>query len=223
MGEFDWFETPLVKLILSKESKGSFNAYNITGWRSGIKKRSHFKVFESSFSPKKYHLEKMTIAQIQYAQENYIGSEYRHLFAVGAVQMIPSTLKEFLVWLGKYKSINCETQLFDEAFQRLTPMFFWEKKVSSVSLFFRGNMDARSAAYAISKEWASAGVPEGLPTKTNQRSNGSLQTYYDDDPVNKAHYSAIKTIEALELTKKMIDDAGGYDLVREMTLSKIRS
>ncbi|KYK93339.1 hypothetical protein SA3733_07710, partial [Aggregatibacter actinomycetemcomitans serotype d str. SA3733] len=30
VGEFDWFETPLVKLIVSKESKSSFNAYNIT-------------------------------------------------------------------------------------------------------------------------------------------------------------------------------------------------
>lgn len=46
---FDWFETPLVKLILSKESKGSFNAYNITGWKDGIRIPANNRIFESSF------------------------------------------------------------------------------------------------------------------------------------------------------------------------------
>ena len=56
--EFDWFETPLVKLIVSKESKGSFNAYNITGWNSKGKNV----VYESKFYPtERYHLEKMTL------------------------------------------------------------------------------------------------------------------------------------------------------------------
>ncbi|MCR1838578.1 hypothetical protein NSA18_11895 [Pasteurella caecimuris] len=68
VGDFDWFETPLVKLILSKESKGSFNAYNITGWDEKGRNR----VYESHFEPtKQYHLEKMTISEIREAQSTY--------------------------------------------------------------------------------------------------------------------------------------------------------
>ncbi|WP_187373680.1 hypothetical protein [Aggregatibacter actinomycetemcomitans] len=46
-------------------------------------------------------------------------------------------------------------------------------------------------------------------------------SYYDSDGLNKAHYSADKTILALEGTKKMIDNAGGYEKVREVILLKI--
>jgi len=45
-GRFDWSKTPIIKLIVSKESKGSYSAYNITGWTtSGTNKvyESHFK------------------------------------------------------------------------------------------------------------------------------------------------------------------------------------
>jgi len=214
VGEFDWFETPLVKLILSKESKGSFNAYNITN--------KHGKPRESHFTPTaQYHISKMTITEIRNAQKTRIGPEGLHLFAVGAVQIIPNTLEQFLSWLSKYKSINRDIQLFDEEFQRLMPMFFWEEKVSKVASFFRGNIDAKSAAYAISMEWASAGVPKGEPTKSKNMSDGGLVTYYDAKPGNKAHYPAEKTIEALINTKKMIEAAGGYDVVREISLSKI--
>ena len=45
-------------------------------------------------------------------------------------------------------------------------------------------------------------------------------SFYDSDGLNKVHYSADKTIEALEATKKMIEAAGGYDEVRRMTLEK---
>ena len=50
-------------------------------------------------------------------------------------------------------------------------------------------------------------------------SDGKI-SLYDSDGLNKAHYSADKTIEALEATKKMIEAAGGYDEVRRMTLEK---
>ena len=215
VGEFDWFETPLVKLILSKESKGSFNAYNITN--------KHGKPRESHFTPTaQYHISKMTITEIRNAQKTRIGPEGLHLFAIGVVQIIPNTLEQFLSWLSKYKSINRDIQLFDEEFQRLMPMFFWEEKVSKVASFFRGKIGVDKAAYAISREWASAGVPKGEPTKTGRVSDGGLETYYDDKPGNKAHYSADITIKALNDTKEMINAAGGYDAVREISLSKIR-
>ena len=215
VGEFDWFETPLVKLILSKESKGSFNAYNITN-KNGNPRESHFT------PTAQYHISKMTITEIRNAQKTRIGPEGLHLFAVGIVQIIPDTLELFLSWLSKYKSINRDIQLFDEEFQRLMPMFFWEEKVSKVASFFRGKVGVDKAAYAISREWASAGVPKGESTKTGKVSDGGLETYYDDKPGNKAHYSADITIKALNDTKKMINAAGGYDAVREISLSKIR-
>ena len=75
----------------------------------------------------------------------------------------------FLEWIKKYKAIDENTQLFDRDFQRLTPLFFWEKKVPVVSQYFRSNeLDSElnnkmlsKVAYAISQEWASAGVPVG--------------------------------------------------------------
>ena len=212
---FDWFETPLVKLILSKESKGSFNAYNITN--------KHGKPRESHFTPTaQYHISKMTITEIRNAQKTRIGPEGLHLFAVGAVQITPKTLKEFLSWLSKYKSINKDIQLFDEEFQRLMPLYFWESKRSDISEYFRNRKTVKQAAYAVAQEWASAGVPKGEFTKSKNESDGGLVTYYDDKPGNKAHYSADVTIKALNDTKKMINAAGGYDVVREISLSKIR-
>jgi vgrG protein len=46
-------------------------------------------------------------------------------------------------------------------------------------------------------------------------------SYYDSDGLNKAHYSADKTMSALEETKKIIEDAGGYEKVREIILLKL--
>ena len=60
----------------------------------------------------------------------------------------------------------------------------------------------RVAAYAISMEWASAGVPKGEPTKSKNMSDGGLVTYYDAKPGNKAHYSADVTIKALMILKE---------------------
>ena len=57
--------------------------------------------------------------------------------------------------------------------------------------------------------------------RETRRSNGTI-SYCDSDRLNKAHYSADITIKALNDTKKMINAAGGYDAVREISLSKIR-
>ena len=129
---FDWFETPLVKLIVSKESRGSFNAYNITGWDEKGRNR----IYESHFEPtKEYHLEKMTIAEIRKAQTTEIGPNRKHLFAIGIFQMIPSTIfgkrkgdKCFMKWLSNYRNVNESEQLFNREFQQLTPLYFWEDK-----------------------------------------------------------------------------------------------
>jgi len=146
VGEFDWFETPLVKLIVSKESKGSFNAYNITGWDEKGRNR----VYESHFEPTaQYHLEKMTIAEIRKAQTTEIGPNRKHMFAVGIFQMTPPTLNLFLRWLNGYRSINKDTQLFNKEFQQLTPLYFWESKRSDISEYFRNRKTVKQAAYAV--------------------------------------------------------------------------
>ena len=228
VGEFDWFETPLVKLIVSKESKGSFNAYNITGWDEKNRNR----VYESHFEPTaQYHLEKMTIAEIRKAQTTEIGPNRKHLFAIGIFQMTPSTIfgkrkgdKCFMKWLSNYRNVNESEQLFNREFQQLTPLFFWEYKQEKISLYFMDKTTVEEAAYAVAQEWASAAVPKGLEImKKKGQDKGKISdgniSFYDSDGLNKAHYSADKTIEALEATKKMIYAAGGYDSVRTDTLS----
>ena len=230
VGEFDWFETPLVKLIVSKESKGSFNAYNITGWDEKNRNR----VYESHFEPTaQYHLEKMTIAEIRKAQTTEIGANRKHLFAIGIFQMTPSTIfgkrkgdKCFMKWLSNYRNVNESEQLFNREFQQLTPLYFWEDKQEEISLYFMDKTTVEQAAYAVAQEWSSAAVPAGKPLvkkkgdKEARKSDGTM-SYYDSDGLNKAHYSADVTINALKETKKIIDNFGGYSLVREVTLSNL--
>ena len=227
---FDWFETPLVKLIVSKESRGSFNAYNITGWDAKGRNR----IYESHFEPtKEYHLEKMTIAEIRKAQTTEIGPNRKHLFAIGIFQMIPSTIlgkrkgdKCFMKWLSNYRNVNESEQLFNREFQQLTPLYFWEDKQEEISLYFMDKTTVEQAAYAVAQEWSSAAVPAGKPLvkkkgdKEARKSDGTM-SYYDSDGLNKAHYSADVTINALKETKKIIDNFGGYSLVREVTLSNL--
>ncbi len=223
VGEFDWFETPLVKLILSKESKGSFNAYNITGWDEKNRNR----VYESHFEPTaQYHLEKMTIAEIRKAQTTEIGPNRKHLFAIGIFQMIPSTIfgkrkgdKCFMKWLSDYRNVNESEQLFNREFQQLTPLYFWEDKQEEISLYFMDKTTVEEAAYAVSKEWASAAVPKNKSTYKGKFISNGYMSYYAGDGMNNAHYSADVTINALKETKKIIDNFGGYSLVREVTLS----
>ena len=225
---FDWFETPLVKLIVSKESRGSFNAYNITGWDAKGRNR----IYESHFEPtKEYHLEKMTIAEIRKAQTTEIGANRKHLFAIGIFQMTPSTIfgkrkgdKCFMKWLSNYRNVNESEQLFNREFQQLTPLYFWEDKQEEISLYFMDKTTVEQAAYAVAQEWSSAAVPAGKPLvkkkgdKEARKSDGTI-SFYDSDGLNKAHYSAEVTMKALRETKRMIEAAGGYDLVKEQTLS----
>ena len=223
VGEFDWFETPLVKLIVSKESKGSFNAYNITGWDEKNRNR----VYESHFEPTaQYHLEKMTIAEIRKAQTTEIGPNRKHLFAIGIFQMIPSTIfgkrkgdKCFMKWLSNYRNVNESEQLFNREFQQLTPLYFWEDKQEEISLYFMDKTTVEEAAYAVSKEWASAAVPKNKSTYKGKFISNGYMSYYAGDGMNNAHYSADVTINALKETKKIIDNFGGYSLVREVTFS----
>ena len=225
VGEFDWFETPLVKLIVSKESKGSFNAYNITGWDEKNRNR----VYESHFEPTaQYHLEKMTIADIRKAQTTEIGPNRKHLFAIGIFQMIPSTIfgkrkgdKCFMKWLSNYRNVNESEQLFNREFQQLTPLYFWEDKQEEISLYFMDKTTVEEAAYAVSKEWASAAVPKNKSTYKGKFISNGYMSYYAGDGMNNAHYSADVTINALKETKKIIDNFGGYSLVREVTLSNL--
>jgi vgrG protein len=75
------------------------------------------------------------------------------------------------------------------------------------------------AAYAVSKEWASAAVPKNKSTYKGKFISNGYMSYYAGDGMNNAHYSADVTINALKETKKIIDNFGGYSLVREVTLS----
>jgi len=211
---FDWANTPLIKLIISKESKGSYDAYNITGWNSKGKN----KIYESHFSPSAaYTVSNMTIKEIKAAQTTMVGLNKKHMFAVGLYQCIPKTLASFLKWLANYQNITETTQLFDKTFQDKFPWYFWESKRRTISKYFKGESTVEAAAYAISKEWASAAAPKGYKIASGKVSNGET-SYYGGDGLNKAHYNANKTIKALKDTKLLLDQCGGYNEIRSNSL-----
>jgi hypothetical protein len=203
---FNWIDTPIVKLLMSHESKGFYEAYNITG----IDDDDNFKVFTSSFGKGEYDIVNMTISQIKTAQTTKIGENKKHLFAIGILQMIPNTLKAYLQWLQHYKSTEESTQLFDKKFQDTMPWFFWNSKRPTIQQYFQGHVNVQQAAVSVAQEWASAGLPTGIINAKGVISDGTI-SYYAGDGANKAHYSADKVIEALESTKKNLDAAGGYD------------
>ncbi|QDF28498.1 hypothetical protein [Halarcobacter anaerophilus] len=220
---FDWAQTSIVKLITSKESKGYYGAYNITGWKNGIINPKNNKIYESLFTGKgTYDIETMTIKEIKAAQITYVGTEKKHLFAVGLFQMIPDTLNSFLSWLKTKKKIDESKQLFNKEFQSLMPLYFWESKKTDIGNYFRGKVTVEKAAYAVAKEWASAGVPKGEKLDNGTVSDGTKKSYYDGDGLNSAHYTATETIKALKETKKMLDEAGGYELVLKNGLESLK-
>jgi len=224
---FNWSKTPIIKLIISKESKGSYSAYNITGWKTN----GTNKVYESHFKAEgTYLITTMTISEIKSAQSTMVGINRKHLFAIGLYQMIPKTFEAkiniknkagkitgtklvgFLPWVKSKTTIDESTQLFDEKFQDMMPLYFWESKQKNIGRYFKGTKTAKDAAYSVAKEWASAGVPNGLYTKSGSKSDGNM-SYYGGDGLNSAHYSGADTIKALEETKVMLDLYGGYDKV----------
>jgi hypothetical protein len=224
---FDWSKTPIIKLIISKESKGSYSAYNITGWTtSGTNK-----VYESHFKAEgTYLITTMTITEIKLAQSTMVGINRKHLFAIGLYQVIPKTFEAkinirnkagkitgtklvgFLPWVKRKTTVKESIQLFDEKFQDMMPIYFWESKQKNIGRYFKGTKTSTDAAYAVSKEWASAGVPNGLMIKSGVESKGKT-SYYGGDGLNSAHYTGADTIKALEETKVMLDAYGGYDKV----------
>ena len=244
---FNWMQTAIVKLITSKESKGFYTAYNITGWQAlkdeqGNHKQGNLKTYESNYKANtgvfEYNIENMTIQQIKKAQQipNYSkeNPNRKHLFAVGIYQMIPTTLYHkdktgiesgFLPWLKKQGvTIDEKTQKFDKNFQNLMSLYFWEDKREGINLYFKNEKTAIDSAYLISQEWASMGVPKGKPLSNKTTlSKGGLQGYYDDDGINAAHVSGQDVIKALEETKKMIEDYGGYDLLYKEGIESLKN
>nr|MCD6725468.1 hypothetical protein [Vibrio cholerae] len=217
--DFEWIKTPLIQLIMSKESRGSYNAYNISGWT----KDGNNKVFESHFSPTdSFFIEEMTIEDIKKSQvkTRILGKETKALFAVGAYQLIPATLNSAVSWIKSKAAIDESTQKFNKEFQDLLPFYFFEEKRKRVGNYFRGKESVDNAAYDIAQEWASAGVPKGYKINNGDISDGT-KSYYFGDGLNKAHYSAEMTVSSLEKTKAIIDKNGGYDYILNAGLEKI--
>ena len=84
------------------------------------------------------------------------------------------------------------------------------------------HLDARLNRMSCNKLHATASEGLQIMKKKGQDkgkiSDGKI-SFYDSDGLNKAHYSAEVTMKALRETKGMIEAAGGYDLVKEQTLS----
>jgi hypothetical protein len=242
--QFDWSKTPIVKLIIGSESKGKYTAYNVTSYQKNGKTYSKFQTIESNYNAgdgKSFHYDitSMTLAEIKEAQR-YDNKDFpkTHVLAVGLYQLIPDTFKLFLSWIKKKKSVDESTQLLDENFQDLMALFFWESKQKGIiGKYFRSKNTVEESALAISREWASMGLPSGHETVNNGKDGIKITSdgikkvgryqkwhvpttkYPDGRYTNIAFHSGNEVIEALKKTKVMLDAYGGYEAIVQRAYS----
>ena len=130
------------------------------------------------------------------------------LFAVGKYQIIPITMTSFLKWVeanegkvfGSYTipAIDRSTQLFDEDFQNLFPIYVLEGKSGRGAIkdyVTGGGSSLKDAALALAQEFASIGVPFDIP-------EGTYKPYPTKDIVkNNSFYVGVGGNEAFTATE----------------------
>jgi hypothetical protein len=158
-----------------------------------------------AFPPGKTKISELTIKEIVDAQT----ATPRQLFAVGKYQIIPDTMTGFLDWVeanrGKTfdtitvtSSYDPNTQLFDENFQDLFPVYLLEDKSGRgaiKSYVTGGGSSLEDAALALAQEFASIGVPFDIP-------EGTYKPYPTKDIVkNNSFYVGVGGNEAFTATE----------------------
>lgn len=184
----------LFKFISGAE--GDINAFN-TGTASATA--------TFTFPTGKTKISELTIQQIVDAQK----ATPRQLFAVGKYQIIPDTMTGFLDWVRSNQgatfdtitvpsSYDPATQLFDEAFQNLFPVYLLEGKSGREDIrnyVTGGSSSLEDAALALAREFASVGVPYDIP-------EGYFGKYPKKDIVkNNSYYVGVGGNEAFTATE----------------------
>lgn len=119
------------------------------------------------------------------------------LFAVGAYQVIPSTLKKAIAALGISKDQKFTPALQDKIFSE----YLTQSKRAKLGAYIRGESDDISAALLdLAKEFASVGVPYDM--QGNKRAVKAGQSYYTGEAGNSASVSAEDAAIAIEKARQ---------------------
>ena len=118
----------------------------------------------------------MTIKEVMEKQKS------REIFAAGRFQLIPTTLKDAVNYLG----IDTSDTFSPEVQDRIFVEYLITKKRPNIIRFLRGKGRIEDAIYDWAKEFASAGVERGRKISKGRIAVGG-ESYYSGDGLNKAH------------------------------------
>jgi hypothetical protein len=169
----------LAEVIASGESRGDYNIFN-----KGTIGKNAGKVAREDLS-------KMTITE--YLRRGSLGKDDpQKMFAVGKYQIIPDTMRNIVKGLGLDPNTTTLTpEVQDRMFRYLVD------GKPAVRKYLEGKSDdANAAILALSKEWASVGVP--VDTMRNGKLIKAGESYYSGEGGNKAHTSPTAVMAALQ-------------------------
>lgn len=151
----------------------------------------------------------MTIGEVQSMMA--LTDPNKRLFASGRYQIIPITMGGAVSGL----KLNTSTKYDEKTQDYIFNNFLCRIARPPIARYF-DNPDQNSevllkaAGLSVAQEWASIGVPAGMPNAKGAVSDGSV-SYYAGIGGNKAHSSAAQAVEALKAQWKYLRDqkAGG--------------
>ena len=159
-----WANTTFGNLVGKVETRNDYSAYNQT--------YPKLRAFYNT------NLNQMTIKEVMEKQKS------REIFAAGRFQLIPTTLKDAVNYLG----IDISDTFSPEVQDRIFDEYLITKKRPNIMRFLRGEGKIEDAIYDWAKEFASAGVERGRKISKGRTAVGG-ESYYSGDGLNKAHIS----------------------------------
>ena len=182
----------LQSLVGSAESAGDYNIAN-TGTAGKIAKLPR-------------GISDMTIAEVTEVQNQ------GKAFAVGKYQMIPTTFAAAV----KHMKLDPNTKLTPELQELIYKQYLVRVKRPAIHAFITGKSDSlQNAQLALAQEFASIGVPDGIPGKTKDVS------YYPDVGNNKASVSSKQSGDVLlaqrERYQKLIKDGKSPEVAYDLS------
>ncbi|ELU51582.1 hypothetical protein [Vibrio campbellii] len=157
-----WANTTFGNLIGKVETRNDYSAYNQT--------YPKLRAFYNT------NLDQMTIKEVMEKQKS------REIFAAGRFQLIPTTLKDAVNYLG----IDTSDTFSPEVQDRIFDEYLITKKRPNIIRFLKGKGRIEDAIYDWAKEFASAGVERGRKISKGRIAVGG-ESYYSGDGLNKAH------------------------------------
>ena len=173
----DLANSPIGFLIGKIESRNDYGTYN-------YKHNGRYRA--------KYRggIDRLTVAEVM---AKHASGE---IYAAGRFQVIPSTLKKAVTFLG----IDTKKQFDKEMQDYICSKYLLTEKQPDIKAYLFGDGDIHQAMLGLAREFASFPVPNGMKLKSQRISDGT-KSYYDGDGHNHALTSYEEVYEALEKTK----------------------